>query len=399
MNIAEITKDVYYSGVDDLTTHRFEGLWALPWGVSYNSYIVHGEKTALIDGVELKKLEELLRTIDSTHVAPDYLIVNHMEPDHSGAIPGLLDHYPQMKIVGNAKTAEMIRGFYHVEDDSRFVIIKDGDTLDLGNDLVLKFFLTPMIHWPETMMTYLESRELLFSGDGFGTFGALNGAVLDVEIADAHHYFEEMYRYYACIVAKYGRFVQTALKKLGGLKISKICSTHGPVWSKLAPQVIEAYTKLAASKTEPGVVIAYGSMYGNTGMLVDTIARKLHEQGVDTVHVYNLTTSEQSRVLADIWRYNGLILASPTYNNNIFPPVESLLKALEVRELKNHQVAVVGSYAWAPASMRLMKERVEAMGLPVVSTMTMKMSPDSTTEQATTELAAALAKAINSHHD
>ena len=394
MYLPEITNDVFYAGVDDFTTHRFEGLWALPYGVSYNSYIVHGEKTALIDGVELKKLEELLRAIDTSAVSPAYLIVNHMEPDHSGAIPGLLDHYPELKIVGNAKTVDMIKGFYHVTDDSRYIIVKEGDTLDIGKGLVFKFFLTPMIHWPETMMTYLESREVLFSGDAFGTFGALNGAVLDDDIADTNHYFDEMYRYYACIVAKYGRFVQLALNKLSGLQISKICSTHGPVWGKLAPKVVEAYTSLANSQTNPGVVIAYGSMYGNTGMLVDMIARKLHEHGVETVHVYNLTSAEQSRVLADIWRYNGLVLASPTYNNNIFPPVESLLKALEVRELKNHAVAVAGSYAWSPASMRLMKERFEAMGLPVVASLTMKLSPDNNTEAAVEGLAAELAKSL-----
>lgn len=394
MNIPEITKDVFYTGVDDLTTYRFEGLWALPWGVSYNSYIVHGDKTALIDGVELKKLEEFLRSIDSTEVKPDYLIVNHMEPDHSGAIPGLIDHYPDIKIVGNAKTVDMIRGFYHVEDENRFVVVKDGDTLDLGKDLVLKFFLTPMLHWPETMVTYLESREILFSGDAFGTFGALNGAVEDTEIADSYHYFEEMYRYYAAIVAKYGKFVQMALQKLSGLKISRLCSTHGPVWHKLAPKVIDAYSNLSAGNTSKGVVIAYGSMYGNTGMLVDVIARRLHEKGVETVRIYNLTTAEQSRVLADIWKYNGLVLASPTYNNNIFPPVEALIKALEVRELKNHHVGVAGSYAWAPASMRLMKERIENMGLSVVGTAIMKMSPDAKSKEEALLLADNLAAAV-----
>ena len=376
MRIPEITKDVYYTGVDDLTTHRFEGLWALPWGVSYNSYVVRGERTALIDGVEIKKLEELIRSVDASGANPDYLVVNHMEPDHSGAIPGLIDHYPDLKIVGNAKTVEMIKGFYHIETSDRFIVVKDGDTLDLGCDLVLRFYITPMIHWPETMVTYLESRELLFSGDAFGTFGALNGAVLDEEIADAHTYFAEMYRYYAAIVAKYGCPVQNALSKLSGLKISTICSTHGPVWRALASDVIAAYNRLSSGDTEPGVVIAYGSMYGNTGMLVDVIARRLHEKGVETVQVYNLSTAEKSRVLADIWRYSGLVLASPTYNANIFPPVESLIRALEVRDLKCRNVALAGSYAWAPASLKLMKGRVEAMGLNIVGEVNMRMSPD-----------------------
>lgn len=394
MNIPKITDNVFYTGVDDLTTHRFEGLWALPWGVSYNSYVVHGDKTALIDGVEIHKQEEHIRSVNHAGKGPDYLIVNHMEPDHSGAIPGLIDHYPDMTIVGNAKTINMIKGFYHIYDDNRFLTVKDGDTLDLGQGLVLKFFLTPMLHWPETMMTYLESRELLFSGDAFGTFGALNGAVEDTQIADASTYIEEMYRYYAAIVAKYGRPVQNALAKLSGLKISRICSTHGPVWHKLVSEVIKAYSNLSSGMTEKGVVIAYGSMYGNTGMMVESIARRLHEKGVDNVQIYNLTSVEPSRVLADIWRYNGLMLASPTYNANIFPPVEALIKALEVRELKNRKVALLGSYAWAPASLRLMQSRVETMDLDIVGTASMQMSPDEQSIKQAMEMADALAEAV-----
>lgn len=394
MRIPEITSDVYYTGVDDLLTHRFEGLWALPWGVSYNSYVVHGERTALIDSVEIKKLEELIRSVDDSGVKPDYLIVNHMEPDHSGALPGLIDHFPDIKIVGNAKTVGMISGFYHIDDPARFLVVKDGDTLDLGRGLVLTFYLTPMLHWPETMVTYLGSRELLFSGDAFGTFGALNGAVLDTDLADkGSTYFTEMFRYYAAIVAKYGRPVQNALSKLSGLKISTICSTHGPVWRSLAPKVIEAYNRLSTGVTQPGVVIAYGSMYGNTAMLAQTIARRLHEKGVEAVQVYNLTTAEQSRVLADIWRYSGLVLASPTYNASIFPPVESLLKALEVRELRNRNVGLVGSYAWAPASLNLMRTRVQAMKLDIVGEASMKMSPDDTSMAEAIALADNLAAA------
>lgn len=394
MKIPEIVPDVFYTGVDDHITHRFEGLWALPWGVSYNSYIVRGDKTALIDGVELHKLEEHIRAIHKSDATPDYLVVNHMEPDHSGTIPGLIDHYPQLKIVGNAKTIDMIRGFYHIEDADRFIVVNDGDTLDLGQGLVLKFFLTPMIHWPETMMTYLESREILFSGDAFGTFGALDGAVEDSQIADSSLYFEEMYRYYAAIVAKYGKPVQMALNKLSGLKISRLCSTHGPVWHKLADKVIKAYTDLSAGVTCKGVVIAYGSMYGNTGMLVETIARRLHERGVESVRIYNLTSAEQSRVLADIWRFNGLVLASPTYNANIFPPVESLIKALEVRELKNRTVGLVGSYAWAPAALRLMKGRMEALGLDLAGEVSMKMSPEPESVAQAISMADALADKV-----
>lgn len=391
MNISELLPNVYYSGVDDRTTYRFEGLWELPFGVTYNSYMVRGDKTALIDTVEIHKLEEYFRNLEKIGAKPDYLVVNHMEPDHSGAIPALLDHCPDLKIVGNAQTVKMIKGFYHVMEDERFLTVKDGDKLDLGQGLVLQFFLTPMVHWPETMVTYMESRKLLFSGDAFGTFGALDGAILDTQIANPCMYFEEMHRYYAAIVAKYGAAVQKALAKLGGLKLSYLCSTHGPVWHELAKDVIEAYDSMSSGKTEPGVVIAYGSMYGNTEMLVDTLARALRSEGVKKIQVFNLTHAAQSRVLAQIWRYKGLVLASPTYNANLFPPVESLLKALEVRNLSDRTVGLIGSYTWAAASLRIMEQRTEALGLNVVARANMCMSPDSNTEEEIYAMAKAIA--------
>lgn len=394
MKASEIIPNVYYTGVDDHTTHLFEGLWQIPWGVSYNSYVVRGEKTAIIDGVELHKVEELIRQIDASSFAPDYLVVNHMEPDHSGAIPALLANYPSIKIICNNLTIGMIKGFYHIEDNDRFLIVKDGDSVDLGKGMVLRFYLAPMLHWPETMVTYLEGKGLLFSGDAFGTFGALDGAVEDTCVDDASTYFEEMRRYYAAIVAKYGKPVQNALAKLSGLEITRICPTHGPIWHKYVADVIKAYDNMSIGKTEPGVVIAYGSMYGNTACFAETVARRLREKGVHNVRIYNLSTTDQSRVLADIWRFSGLVLASPTYNGNIFPPVESLIKALEVRELKNRAVALLGSYAWAPASAKLMASRVEAMGLDLVGSAIMKMSQDAETTAAAEALADKLAEKV-----
>lgn len=394
MNTPEIIPNVYYTGVDDHTTHLFEGLWQIPWGVSYNSYVVRGEKTALIDGVELHKVEELIRQIDNSAFKPDYLVVNHMEPDHSGAIPALVANYPAIKIIGNNLTVGMIKAFYHIEDPDRFIIVKDGDAIDLGKGMVMKFYLAPMLHWPETMVTYLEGKGLLFSGDAFGTFGALDGAVEDTQLDDRSMYFEEMRRYYAAIVAKYGKPVQNALAKLSGLEITRICPTHGPIWHKYIAEVIKAYDDMSIGRTEPGVVIAYGSMYGNTGCLAETVARRLHEKGVKNVRLYNLSNTEQSRVLADIWRFSGLVLASPTYNANIFPPVESLIKALEVRDLKNRVVGVLGSYAWAPASAKLIASRVEAMGLDLAGSVVMKMSQDAQTRKEAESLADKLAEKV-----
>lgn len=399
MNVPEICPGVFYTGVNDRTKHKFENLWALPFGVSYNTYLVRGEKIALIDGVEFKDEETMFANIAAAEgtAHPDYLIVHHMEPDHSGSIPSLMAKYPDMKVVTDAKAIEMIKGFYHIDDPERFICVKEGDTLDLGAGYVLKFYMTPMVHWPETMMTWLEKEGVLFSGDGFGTFGALDGGVLDSDFGqEAHAVFaHEMRRYYSAIVGKYGIPVMNAIKKLNTLPIEYICTTHGPVWHSMACKVIGEYTDMATFKAKEGVVIAYGSMYGNTMSLVEHFARALKAAGVKNVIVHNMAKSEMSDVLADIWTYNGLVLASPTYNMAIFPPMEALLKALEVRELKNRHVCLLGSYAWAPAAARLMTERIEAMGLDKVGeTLTMKMSLTPEVEAQSAQLAQALATAI-----
>lgn len=400
MYTPQICPGVFYTGVNDRTKHKFENLWALPYGVSYNSYIVRGEKIAIMDGVEFAGVDELLRNIATAEqgVKPDYIIVHHMEPDHSGALPTLLEKYPEMKVVTNAKAIDMIKGFYHIDDADRFICVKDGDTLDLGDGFQFKFYMTPMVHWPETMMTWLEKGGVLFSGDGFGTFGALDGGVMDSDFGQEmlDIYFHEMRRYYSAIVGKYGVPVQNALRKLSGLPINYLCTLHGPVWHAQACKVIGIYDALSSFKAENGVVIAYGSMYGNTMSLVEHFARALKSAGVQNVVVHNMSKSEMSDVLADIWHYNGLVLASPTYNMSIFPPVEALVKALEVRELKDRHVAVLGSYAWAPQAAKLLKERVEGMQLDLVGEpVAMKMSLTSQTLEAATTLAQALAQKVN----
>lgn len=220
MNFKEITTGVYYAGVNDRVTSHFEGLWPLPYGVSYNSYIVKGDsQLALIDTVRIDEVREFLSNIEQIagDCSIDYLVINHMEPDHSGSIPEVVRAYPDIKIVTNAQAIGMVKGFYHIDDD-RFIEVKDGGTLDLGNR-TLSFHMTPMVHWPETMMTYLADSKVLFSGDAFGTFGALNGGLIDTEM-ETDWYFPEMYRYYSNIVGKYGMFVTRALTKLQGLPSS-----------------------------------------------------------------------------------------------------------------------------------------------------------------------------------
>lgn len=382
MNITEITKNVFYAGVNDRVTEKFEGLWPLPYGVSYNSYIVKGsQKTALIDTVSLSEVREYLNNISGVIGAEriDYLIVNHMEPDHSGAIPEIATRYPDMKIVGNSKTIEMIKGFYHLDDDARYLEVKDGDTIDLG-DRTLKFFLTPMVHWPETMVTYDAEDRVLFSGDAFGTFGALNGAVVDRDMDTSIH-FAEMYRYYSNIVGKYGRFVMKAIEKLGGLEFSYICSTHGPVWHEQIGEVLDIVTRLATYTPEPGVVIVYGSMYGNTAEMAEMIARQLAASGEKKIIIYNASTASLSQMISDAFRYRTLIVGSATYSMRIFPPVEAFLNAMETREIKNKVFATFGNFTWAKGVVgNKMQEYADRMKLEPVATVSTKQSKDESTD-------------------
>lgn len=352
MNCKEITSGVYYTGVNDRTTELFESLWPLPLGVTYNTYIVKGAMhTALIDGVEIgecDKLRENIEAILGPGKAPQYLVINHMEPDHSGAIRVIRSFYPDITIVGNAKTLDMVKGFYGI--DTNVMKVADGDSIDLG-DITLVFRLTPMVHWPETMMTYVPERKLLFSGDGFGCFGALNGGVIDMEM-DVEPYFPEMVRYYACIVGKYGMFVQKALAKLEALDVEYICSTHGPVWHEEASRVIDMYARMSRYDAETGVVIVYGSMYGNTAEMAEIIACRLAERGIRKIRIYDAARADLSLILRDVFELRGLIIGSATYNNTLFPPVETVVQAIKTREIKNRVVATFGSFTWASQALK-----------------------------------------------
>lgn len=358
MKRKEILPGIGYIGVNDRTTHRFEALWPLPTGVSYNSYLVSGQsKCAVIDSVEISQCEHLLEKIGNRH--PDYLIINHMEPDHSGSIPVLRKYFPNITIVGNTKTAAMIKNYYGIDDNVK--IVADGDEIDLGG-LTLKFFMTPMVHWPETMMTFVPERNVLFSGDAFGCFGALNGAVVDRDM-DITPYIPEMYRYYASIVGKYGLFVQKAMAKLSAISVKYICPTHGPVWNESIELVCGIYNKLSKYEAEPGVVVAYGSMYGNTEQMAELIASELSVCGVKNIRVHNVSHSDLSFILSDIFRYNGLVIGAPTYSNSLFPPVEALMQAIKTRELKNRHVAAFGSFTWASQALKQIRNNFQVASL------------------------------------
>lgn len=394
INIKEITSKIRYVGVNDRSTDRFEALWPIQNGVSYNSYLVEGsEKVALIDTVESGYFHEFLDKIQSEKEKRiDYLIINHMEPDHSGSIPELLRIFPEIKIIGNKMTIAMIGGYYKLTDPDRFIEVKDGDEITLG-DLTLRFYLTPMIHWPETMMTYIPERKLTFSGDAFGCFGALNGGVVDNEM-NIESYWREMERYYACIVGKYGVHVQKALAKLSGLELDYICSTHGPIWHENLKRVVATYDRLSKYEAEEGVTIVYGSMYGNTAVIAETIAMELAAKGIKNIRVHNATRSPLDEIITDIFRYKGVVIGSPTYSMTIFPPVMQVLNAIETREIKKRSFAWFSSYTWAPGASNVFKKFFENLGVEPVGSMLMKQSAGPDDISAACELADRLAESI-----
>lgn len=392
-NILEISPSVYYVGVNDRTKHLFEGLWPLPQGVSYNSYLVVDEKIALVDTVDACYTDLFIASIQQQigDRAIDYLVINHMEPDHSASIRAIRLVYPNITIVGNNKTLGMVEGFYGVAENT--LQVADGDTLSLGSK-TLSFALTPMLHWPETMVTYCAENKLLFSGDAFGCYGALSGAVVDEDM-DTTPYWDEMVRYYANIVGKYGASVQKALAKLAPLDIEIICSTHGPVWKKEIAKVIETYDKLSRFEAEEGVVIAYGSMYGNTEQMAEMIARELAVCGVQKIVMHNVSVSHPSYILRDMYKYKALIVGSPTYNTQLFPAVEALVAKMEGRDMKNRYFAYFGSFTWAGAAVKRLaafaeKSKFEVVGEPVE----MKQAPTTNTVEACKALAQAVAAAL-----
>ena len=393
-----ITGRFHYVGVNDRQKHLFEGMWPLPQGVSYNSYLIDDDITCLVDTVDAAYFDVFLGKIhDVIGSRPiQYLIINHMEPDHSGSIRLIKQQYPDIVIVGNRQTFGMIEGYYGVTGE-RYEV-REGDFLDLGHHK-LRFYLTPMVHWPETMMTLDETDGVLFAGDAFGCFGTLDGGFLDTRI-NTDKYWDEMTRYYANIVGKYGNPVQKALAKLAGLPIRTICSTHGPVWTELAPRVVGIYDCLSRYEAEEGVVIAYGSMYGHTEQLAEAIAAELSAQGIRDIVMHNVSKSHPSYILRDIFRYRGLIVGSPTYCNHVYPEVESLLEKVLLREVKGRYLGLFGSFTWAGAAVKRMRELVEKGKFePVGDPVEMKQAMTPLAQEQARQLARAMADRLKKDRD
>ena len=374
-----VAKDIYYVGVNDRQKALFENLWPLPGGVSYNSYLIVDDKTVLVDTVDIcysdlffKRVAKLLNGRKL-----DYLVVDHMEPDHAGSIRLLRQIYPDVKIIGNKQTFGMLAGYHGITDGLHEV--KEGDTLDLGHHK-LSFYMAPMVHWPEVMVTYEETEKVLFSADAFGTFGTLDGGVLDTDM-DTDRFWSEMTRYYANIVGKYGSPVQRALKKLSALEIRTICSTHGPVWTKQSGDVIALYDRLSRYEGLDGVTIVYGSMYGHTEQMAEDIATALSDGGVRHIAMHNVSKSHGSYILRDVFNYRGLIVGCPTYSGQLYPEVEMVLSEIKLREVKDRLFSYFGSFTWAGAAVKHLAAYAEAMKWEVVGTPVEQKQGISTEEQ------------------
>ena len=354
MKDIKITDSILYVGVDDKTLDLFESQYIIPNGVSYNSYVIMDEKITIMDTVDARKTEEWLQNVERVlnGKTPSYLVVSHMEPDHASNIQILMEKYPEMQVVGNAKTFAMIPQFFDVDLTGRTVTVKEGDTLNLGAH-ILQFFMAPMVHWPEVMVAYEQTEKILFSADGFGKFGALD--------AD-EPWTCEARRYYFNIVGKYGAQVQALLKKAATLDIQMICPLHGPILKEDLGYYIGKYD--VWSKYEPedeGVFIAYASIHGNTAKAAKKLAEMLEEKGAKRVAIADLSRDDMAEAVEDAFRHDKLVVASATYDGGLFPCMEDFLLHLKAKNYQKRTVALMENGSWAPMAAKKMSAILETM--------------------------------------
>lgn len=362
-NTRKVTDDIVWVGCNDRRLTLFENLFPIPRGVSYNSYLVMDEKVTLLDTVDVCALQQFMENIDYVLDGKeiDYLIVQHMEPDHGAGIQEMMRRFPNMKIVANAKTVQMIGQFFDLPQEDRVVLVKEGDTLTTGTH-TFRFVMAPMVHWPEVMVTYEESEKVLFSADAFGTFGALNGNIFSDELEFDKEWLADARRYYANIVGKYGMQTQALLTKAAGLDIQLICSLHGPIWRENLSYIIEKYDKW--SKYEPEdkeVVIIYGSVYGHTEQAVDALAGKLADKGIRHIAVYDVSKTHVSELIAEIFRASHIVIACATYNGGIYTPMENLLNDMKALSVQKRTVALMDNGTWAPTAGKQIVKKLEEM--------------------------------------
>ena len=356
--VKKVTDDLYWIGGSDRRLALFENVYPIPRGVSYNSYVLLDEKTVLLDTVDasisglfFENLEYVLngRTLD-------YLIVNHMEPDHCAVIGDVVRRYPDVKLVCNAKTVPMLKQFFNFPVEDRTVIVKEMDTLCTGKH-TFAFVMAPMVHWPEAMVSYDTVDKILFSADGFGTFGAINGNLFADEVNFERDWLDDARRYFINIVGKYGVQVQNLLKKAATLEIKMICPLHGPVCSENLGWFIEKYDTWSSYKPEDqAVMIAYASIYGNTENAAEILASKLADKGVKNIAMYDVSVTDPSVIVSESFRCSHLVFAAPSYNGGIFTKMETVLSELKAHSLQNRTVAIMENGTWAPVAGKQMRE-------------------------------------------
>ena len=354
-NVRKVTEDIVWVGASDRRLALFENIFPIPRGVSYNSYVLLDEKTVLLDTVDASVagqfFENLEHVLDGRKL--DYLIVNHMEPDHCAMIGDLVRRYPEVQVVGNTKTFGMIKQFFGTDFAERAVTVKEGDTLATGAH-TLHFVMAP-----EVMVTYDEKDKVLFAADGFGTFGALNGNIFADEVDFDRDWLDDARRYYTNIVGKYGASVQALLKKASGLEIAVICPLHGPIWRENLGYILEKYQKWSTYEAEDqAVVILYATMYGNTASAADALAGRLAAKGVKKIAVYDVSNTHVSELISEIFRASHVVFAAPTYNGGIYPVMENLLADMKALAVQNKTVALMENGTWAPTTAKQMREKL-----------------------------------------
>lgn len=360
MKANHVCGKIYHIGVNDRRKSLFENMWPLPGGVAYNSYLIADQKTALLDTVELGTggsfADEIKQLLGGREL--DYLVVNHMEPDHSGEIKNILDAFPNVTVVGNKLTLKILQNYWGTIPN--FHEVKDGEDLTLGHH-ILRFVTTPMVHWPESMMAYDLTENVLFAQDAFGAFGTLDGTVFDDQI-DLRDYETEMRRYYSNIVGKHSLHVQKALAKLNGVSVSCICPLHGVMWRKNPAHAVELYDKWSRYEAENAVLVLFASMYHNTEVVADYIAGKIVEEGVNNVRVYDVSKTHVSYLISEAWRCKSIVLGSCAYNGGMHPMMEQFCREMEHYGLKNRQLALFGSYSWGGGGLRALQGFADCIG-------------------------------------
>lgn len=360
--VKKVNDDITFVGCGSKKIAIFEGMYPVPNGMSYNSYLLTDEKTVLFDTVDkivgAQFIENLTYALQGRQL--DYLVVSHMEPDHCALINEIIYRFPQVRLVCNAKTQTMLKQFFGFDDDSRLHLVNENDTLCTGRH-TLRFIMAPMVHWPEVMVSYDETDKILFSADAFGVFGALNGQLFDFQV-DLAQWLGETRRYYTNIVGKYGAQVQALLKKASALEIKMICPLHGFVWTKYIPYILEKYVKWSSyDACENAAMIVYGSVYGNSENAANILASKLVDKGMHNVVVYDVSMTHMSYIIADAYRCSHIVFVSPTYNNEIFTNMETVINDMKAHNIQNHTVAIVENGSWAPSAGKKIKDILAQM--------------------------------------